>query len=91
MTDPTDDAPAELTTLDEGTLLDYITGKPVKDTPKEHVRQRIGRALFHEYAISVEDMGPDFRVNVNGKKKKVDIAIFTPGSDHTVPGWIRWR
>lgn len=84
MTDPTDDAPAELTTLDEGTLLDYITGKPVKDTPKEQVRQRIGRALFHEYAISVEDMRPDFRLKVDGKNKKVDIAIFTPGSDHTL-------
>lgn len=84
MTDLTDDAPAELTTLDEGTLLDYITGQPVKDTPKEQVRQRIGRALFHEYAISVEDMRPDFRLKVDDKNKKVDIAIFTPGSDHTL-------
>ena len=30
--------------LEEGKLLDYITGKPVKDTPKEQVRQRIARA-----------------------------------------------
>jgi hypothetical protein len=49
MIDPTDDESAELTTLDEGMTLDYITGDPVKETPKELVRQRIARALLHEY------------------------------------------
>ena len=48
-------------------LLDYITGKPVKDTPKEQVRQRIARALFHEYGISVDDMVPDFKMSVDGR------------------------
>lgn len=60
--------------LEEGKLLDYITNEPVKDTPKEQARQRIARALFHEYGISVEDMVPDF------KKKSVDIAIFEAGA-----------
>jgi type I restriction enzyme M protein len=70
--------------LDEGMTLDYITGDPVKETPKELVRQRIARALLHEYAISVEDMEPDFRLKIDGKNKKVDIAIFEPGAAHTV-------
>lgn len=75
-TDQADD----IASLDDGMLLDYITGEPVKDTPKEQVRQRIARALLHEYGISVEEMVPDCRVRVEGKLKKVDIAIFAPGT-----------
>ncbi|GMU64623.1 MAG: hypothetical protein AMXMBFR36_08970 [Acidobacteriota bacterium] len=72
-----------VTSLEEGKLLDYITGEPVKDTPKEHVRQRIARALFHEYGISVEDMVPDYKMTVDGHRKSVDIAIFAPGAKKT--------
>lgn len=73
----------EVTSLEEGKILDYITGDPVKDTPKEQVRQRIARALFHEYGVSVEDMLPDFKMKVDGKRKKIDIAIFEPDADKT--------
>jgi len=73
----------EITTLEEGKLLDYITGTPVPENPKEQVRQRIARALFHEYGISVEDMKPDFKLRIEGRQKNVDIAIFAPGSAHT--------
>jgi type I restriction enzyme M protein len=52
--------------IEEGKILDYITGKPVADNDKETVRQRIARALFHEYGISVDDMAPDFKVKVIG-------------------------
>ena len=69
----------EIDSLEEGKLLDYITGNPVKDTPKEQVRQRIARALFHEYGISVDDMVPDFKMKVEGRSKKIDIAIFEAG------------
>lgn len=71
-------------TLEEGMLLDYITEKPIKETAKEQVRQRIARALLHEYAISVDDMEPDFRMKVDGKNRKIDIAIFEPGAEHAV-------
>jgi type I restriction enzyme M protein len=74
----------EVTSLEEGKLLDYITGAPVKDSPKEQVRQRIARALFHEYAISVEDMVPDFKMTIDGRRKSIDIAIFEPGAPKTV-------
>lgn len=70
--------------LEEGLVLDYITQKLVKESPKEVVRQRIARALFHEYGISVDDMLPDFAVPVSGRRKRVDIAIFKPGSEHTL-------
>lgn len=74
----------EITSLEEGKLLDYITGEPVKETSKEKVRQRIARALFHEYGISVEDMVPDFRMNVDGRRKSIDIAIFELGAAKTL-------
>jgi type I restriction enzyme M protein len=74
----------ETRALEEGQILDYITGKPVAENDKERVRQRIARALFHEYGISVDDMEPDFKVKVDGSNKKIDIAIFEPGSEHVV-------
>jgi len=68
----------------DGYILDFITGeKNLRDTPKEQVRQRIARALFHEYGISVEDMEPDFPVRTNGRRKKIDIAIFHHDQAHT--------
>ena len=68
----------------DGYTLDFISGtKEVKETPKELVRQRIARALFHEYGISVEDMAPDFPVPVGGRRRRVDIAIFAAGETHT--------
>lgn len=73
----------EVTALEEGKILDYITGKPVKSNAKEQVRQRIARALFHEYGISVDDMEPDFNLKVEGRNKKIDIAIFEAGCEHT--------
>lgn len=77
-------AASEVTALEEGKILDYITGKPLKDSAKEQVRQRIARALFHEYGISVDDMEPDFKLKVDGRNKKIDIAIFEPGAEHSV-------
>src|ERR1700685_3694129 len=71
------DGPAEV--LEEGLVLDYITQRLVKETPKELVRQRVARAFFHEYGISVDDMVPDFAIPIGGRKKKVDIAIFKTG------------
>ncbi len=56
----------ETTAIEDGKTLDYITGKPVAENDKERVRQRIARALFHEYGISVEDMEPDFRAAFAG-------------------------
>lgn len=73
----------EIDAIEDGKIFDYITGKPVAENDKERVRQRIARALFHEYGISVDDMEPDFKVKVDGSNKKIDIAIFEPGSEHT--------
>lgn len=69
----------------DGFILDFISGVDViPDTPKEQVRQRIARALFHEYGLCVEDMERDFTVTVNGKRRRIDLAIFTHDAPHTV-------
>ncbi|MCK9698679.1 methylation-associated defense system DNA methyltransferase MAD2 [Pseudomonas syringae] len=75
--------------LEEGKVFDYITGNPVKDSDKEKVRQRISRAIIHEYGIAAEDMEPDFKIKVLGKNRKLDIAIFKPGRAHTVDNLCR--
>ncbi len=83
MNDLEQDAQAPESVLEEGKVFDYITGNPVKDSDKERVRQRIARAIIHEYGIAAEDMEPDFKVKVLGKNRKIDIAIFKPGQPHT--------
>jgi type I restriction enzyme M protein len=82
MTEETSSSTDGTSAIEDGKILDYITGKPVAENDKERVRQRIARAFFHEYGISVDDMEPDFKVRVDGSNKKIDIAIFESGSDH---------
>ncbi len=83
-----DDLNPEDPLISEGTTTDYITGREVKDSPKERVRQRIIRALFHEYGLSPESMKADFPIpiEVGGKtrRKKVEIAIFDYDKEHTL-------
>ncbi|WP_454914120.1 methylation-associated defense system DNA methyltransferase MAD2 [Variovorax gossypii] len=89
MSDLDQAAQAPESALEEGKVFDYITGNPVKDSDKEQVRQRIARAIIHEYGIAAEDMEPDFKVKVLGKNRKLDIAIFKPGQAHTVDNLYR--
>jgi len=71
--------------LAEGMIADYITGKPVKETEKEKVRQEAARSMIFEYQIAPESMQADFPVSLDGKKKKkVDIAIFEAGKEHSM-------
>ena len=64
-----------------GSTLDYVSGKRIKETKKELVRQRVVRALIHEYGFSPENMELDFPI---GGRKKVDVAIFRQGEKHTI-------
>ena len=69
----------------DGFILDFISGtKELRETPKELVRQRIARALFHEYGISVEDMAADFSARIEGRRRRVDIAVFAAGETHAI-------
>jgi type I restriction enzyme M protein len=78
---------ATVESVGEDEIIDYISDKPVKLRGNEPVRQRIARALFHEYGISVDDMERDFPIptEVDRKRrgvKKADIAVFKPGAPH---------
>src|SRR5580700_1109699 len=68
--------------VQEGMIADFITGQPVKQSDKEKVRQEVARQLIFEYQIAPESMEADFPVKVEGKRKKVDIAIFEAGKEH---------
>ena len=68
-------------TIAAGYTLDYISGKQIKESAKEGVRQKIVRALIHEYGFSPEDMENDFSI---GGRKKVDVAIFHHGKEHSL-------
>lgn len=73
-------------TIPAGYTLDYVSGRQIKETKKELVRQRVVRALIHEYGFSPEDMELDFSI---GGRKKVDVAIFHHGKDHTIENLTR--
>ena len=87
VSDPDDQMPDEVveeaTSIEEGKIVDYISGQLKKDSPKERVRQRIARAIFHEYRFAPASMEVDYPIVVDGRRRKVDIAIFTPGAEHT--------
>lgn len=68
--------------LPEGMIPDYITQEPIKESPKEKVRQELARALIFEYQIAPESMARDYPLVVDGKRMKVDIAIFEAGKPH---------
>jgi type I restriction enzyme M protein len=53
-----------------------------KDTPEEHVRQRVARSLVEEYGYAKADIHLELPIKVGSARKKVDIAIFSPGSEH---------
>ena len=69
--------------IPDGHTIDIISGKRiVRETPKELVRQRTARVLFHQDGISYDDMEPDFVVVIDGKRRKIDIAIFHAEAPH---------
>ena len=59
-----------------------MTDKLRKDTPEEHVRQRIARSLIDDYGYDRKDIEIEFRVKLGVSSKRVDIAIFPPETEH---------
>lgn len=53
-----------------------------KDTPEEHVRQRVARSLVEEYGYAKSDIHLEFPVKIGSARKKIDIAIFSPNVEH---------
>jgi type I restriction enzyme M protein len=80
---------AHAPTLPEDTLVDFITGAPVRDSPKERVRQRVARALSQEYHIALADMASDFSIRIGARKKALSIAVFEHGGEHVLANLSR--
>ncbi|MFQ5853021.1 MAG: restriction endonuclease subunit M [Candidatus Binatia bacterium] len=54
-----------------------------RDTPEEHVRQRVARSLVQEYGYNKENLHLDFPIKIgSGARKKIDIAVFPPAVEH---------
>lgn len=65
-----------------GKLVCYITGRLRRETPEEHVRQRVARTLVEEYGYSKKQIELDFRIYIGSKSHSVDIAVFHEGKSH---------
>lgn len=72
----------EITLIPPGKLRCVVTEKLRPDTPEEHVRQRIARSLMEDYSYDKADIEIEFTVNLGSSKKRVDIAIFPPQTEH---------
>jgi type I restriction enzyme M protein len=66
----------------EGRVADFLTGKHVRDTREEYVRQNIEQALVRQYGYDPSDCAPEFRIKVGSSRKYVDIAVFYEGTSH---------
>ncbi|WP_204052202.1 N-6 DNA methylase [Microbispora siamensis] len=64
-------------------MTDFLTGKLVRDTPEEYVRQNIEKALVRQYKYPAKDCEPEFAIKMGSARKRVDIVVFEPGSEHT--------
>jgi type I restriction enzyme M protein len=67
----------------EGMVADFITGRFVRDTPEEYVRQNLEKALIRQYKYDPRDCQPEFPIRVGSARKRVDVVVFTPGATHS--------
>lgn len=70
-------------TIPPGKVRCYITGILRRETPEEHVRQRVARSLVEEYKYPVEDVQLSFPVRMGRGRKEADIAVFLSEADRT--------
>jgi type I restriction enzyme M protein len=71
-----------ITLIPPGKVRCVVTDKLRPDTPEEHVRQRIARSVMDNYGYDKADIEIEFTVNLGRSKKRVDIAIFSPRTEH---------
>ena len=65
-----------------GKLKCIISGKLVKDTPEERVRQEVARSLIEEYGYDKRDMEVEFPIKMGRAKKRADIVVFKEKKSH---------
>jgi len=71
------------TTVPEGRVADFLTGRLLRDTPEEYVRQNVEKALVRGYKYAATDCAPEVPIKVGSARKRVDVVVFTTGAPHT--------
>ena len=66
----------------EGKVADFLTGRHVRDTPEEYVRQNLEKALVRQYKYGARDCEPEFSIRVGSSRKRVDVVVFSPSTAH---------
>ncbi|MFT4210748.1 MAG: N-6 DNA methylase [Microbacterium sp.] len=67
----------------EGKVADYLTGRYVRDTAEEYVRQNIEKALVRQYKYPPKACEPEFAIKVGSSKKRVDVVVFDRENERT--------
>ncbi|SEB45786.1 type I restriction enzyme M protein [Amycolatopsis tolypomycina] len=70
------------TSVPDGKVSDFLTGRLFKDTPEEYVRQNVEKALIRGYRYTPRDCAPEFPIKVGSSRRRVDIVVFAPGLEH---------
>ena len=65
-------------------LIDILTGDQIRVTPKNQLVQKVLRQLIESYGFDRADLEVNYNPRLAGRRnRKVDIAIFRPGTAHT--------
>ena len=71
--------------IHDGKIADFITGKWVKETEQEQVRQNFERTLVEEYEYPTSDIQVDFAIKIwdgdKQKTKKSPLVVMKPGTE----------
>ena len=78
----TPDPSGEITFIPAGKLRCVITDRLRDGTPEENVRQRVARSLVDDYGYSREDIEVEFTIYLGRSRRRVDLAIFPPNTEH---------
>ena len=66
----------------DDTIIDILSGEPVKDSPKNRLVQKVLRQLIESYGFDRRDLRYSYRLTTQGKRQKtVDVAILRHGQD----------
>lgn len=66
----------------EGKIADFLTGRHLRDTPEEYVRQNLEKALVRQYKYDARDCEPEFPIRVGSSRRRVDVVVFKAGAPH---------
>ena len=79
----TNPAETQVVSIPDGSIRDYIDGKPRKDTPEEYVRQTIEKRLINEHKYKREQIKIEFGLKLGSRRPRADIVVFPKDSPET--------